>query len=266
MTAMAGFLDEVGADGRLVMTTVLDHPFYFDHRLTHLPGLLLLDMSLHAIRREAMGQGRWIPAFDVDFRAIAALRASVHAEVTRRADGGWSCGLLQDGKLRAEACAAFAHDERLGEAHHFDDAGFAAIDRRFVRKSDPDNVFIASGTSGTWALRAPAASRSSLPACDGSTYSPVYIVEAFLQLCRTRRPEAYSGEGGPPASREILVRAGARMPHALPAGCSLTLAFDDDPETSLNLPPPRRGALRRCARLRAGEAPVGTIYCDAIPL
>ncbi|WGF90528.1 hypothetical protein [Marinivivus vitaminiproducens] len=265
MSAQPGYTSTPDARGGLAITADLAHPFYFDHGLGHLPGLLLLDMSLHAIGQAARedGSGARFTAFDIDFRAITALTPAVRAEVDADgASGGWRCRLTQEGRLRAETRAVVASGPSTPAAIAPDGSDFTPMDRRFVRKADPANVFIGSAVQDAWAIRPSGSCSSSLQVEADGAYSPVYLVECFLQLCRTRRPEAFATEQGLPASREILVMAGGRLPAAVPAHAQLTLVLDEPSDPTL--PPPRRGAIRRFARLLSGETSLGAFYCDAI--
>ncbi|WP_366940562.1 hypothetical protein [uncultured Rhodospira sp.] len=253
------------------MRSESEHPFYFDHPLGHLPGLLLLDMALTAIERTVRPDGGalWCHRFDVAFRAMAAIRRSIEAEVSTDGPHGWHhCRLTQDGRLVAEAVGAMSDIGPLACPTNQSDPApaFRPVAAARVRKARAENVFLGEpDPTQRWriATAAEAARASLAPERDG-VYRPTYLAECFLQLCRTAREVESAAEEGIPASREILVQLGGVLPRPLPARAELAVAFE---ARDIDLFFPRDGrALRRVSTVYIGKEDVGCLYCDAIQL
>lgn len=274
MTAEAAFRLEPGeVPGTLSAQIALDHGFYFDHPLHHLPGLLLLDVALAALaRRRPPGARPWFSRIEAAFHSLAAL--TVPLEITlsdEDASGLARCTLAQAGKMRAEIVAelrAAAEGQAPGrEGDAAPPAAFAPLARTAVRKLKADNVFLGQRDDGLLrAVRPPqdAARGCALETCRDGLYSPVYLTECFLQLCRAGRCESFGPAHGIPISREVLVQIGARLPRPVPADARLEIGFWPKPEMGRFPRHPR--ARRRTARLFSGAETVARLFCDVLPL
>ena len=255
----------------------LSHPFYFDHPLGHLPGLLLLDIALASLEHAQRARGverPWFVRVDTAFRAIAALRAPLRAEVRVLGDPAvdqdrqtWVCRLFQDTRLRAETRVETMHGVRAPPLARTTEqpAPFVPLDRRSVRKSVEGNVFLAAASRGGWPIRPAAAPAGTLAAQRHGWYGPVYLTECFLQLCRIQRPQAFATANGVPASREILITAGSRLPRPVVALEALTLTPGREADGNRSAPS-RAGAVRRHAELRSSAETIGAFYCDALKI
>ncbi|MFD1625700.1 AfsA-related hotdog domain-containing protein [Azospirillum griseum] len=247
------------------------HPFYFDHPLGHLPGLLLLDMALGAVERAADpdgGNGFWFNRFEVAFRALAALNLPLDIQVTDDGpDGAHRCTLSQRGRI----CAEFVGHGAVHRAAHPGDARespavlrpFTPVPPAAVRKLRPENVFLGNRREREcWPLAAAGRSASSLAAARNGVYRPVYLAECFLQLCRVSRAEAGAKPGVIPASREILVQLGGFLPHPLPDTNALSVTFDDHDQGGFF--PRNHRSLRRTASILSDDDSICHFFCDAI--
>ncbi|KAA0680607.1 AfsA-related hotdog domain-containing protein [Roseomonas genomospecies 6] len=245
------------------------HPFYFDHPLGHLPGLLLLDIATAAVERAAAphgAEGLWFDRFEVTFRALAALHTPLDIRVTEEGpDGSHRCILSQRGKT----CAEFAGH---GTVRQPDTGGapvagppFTPVPLAAVRKLRPENVFLGEPRDGEHRpLAAAGRGASALAAAHGGFYRPVYLAECFLQLCRASRREAGPKPGVIPASREVLVRLGGHLPRPVPDTAALSIAFDESDPVGFSPADPR--SFRRTASILSNNDPVCHFFCDVIQL
>jgi hypothetical protein len=84
-TALPGFrLEPDAASSAMRATIAAEHEFYFDHPLTHAPGLLLLDIALAALGRTGGREPPWFSRVEIAFQSLCAIEAPVDAAVTAR--------------------------------------------------------------------------------------------------------------------------------------------------------------------------------------
>lgn len=276
MTAKAAF-DIAPGNGpdELYASADLGHAFYFDHPLTHLPGLLLLDVGLAAVERAAAAEAAAplrITRMEAAFRSISALQRPLHARVTTDRPGRYHGTLTQDGKVRAEVSADLAgydgagigndgaNADRNGEREPFD-----ALQRATVRKARSENVFLGNPRNGDrLTIRPSAALDCALRAGSGGFYHPVFLTECFLQLCRTERSAPSAPGVGIPASREILVLVGGRFVRPIRENEILEIAFRPDVHENHLASHPQ--AKRRTAQIFRNEEIVCHFFCDAVEI
>lgn len=267
MTVPAFRLEATGDAGRFHAIPDLDHPFYFDHPLGHLPGLLLLDMAFAAVSRATSSDDEtWFTRFETRFQSLAALDLPVELQVgPADADGARRCILSQDGKPRVHFTGIAAPALTApGAASASKARRFSPAPQESVRKLRPENVFLGTtDDTGRWCLPAAEDVTSALGAARGDFCRPIYLAECFLQLCRANRKEDILTPGEVPASREILVRLGGTLPVPVPASAPLTIAFTKHHHVGETPAHPR--ALQRTASVFQGDDSVAHFFCDAIP-
>lgn len=262
MTAAAFRIER--RDGGLLAHVDLRHDFYFDHPLGHLPGLLLLDIALAAVTGTRAAPP-WFAQFDIAFRALAALHRPLEIELAAVAERTTRCTLSQGGRSCAEAQVTEGEgEEAMPAAEPMPaEAAFASLDPGSVRKARPENVFLGQAGAGA-AIQLPHRLAAALPASERGRYTPVYLTECFLQLCRRGRGEADGDTGRIPPSREILTLVGARLPQ--PVADDERLAIEFRPGAAASPLASHPLAKRRTATLLNRDHPVGQFFCDVVEL
>ncbi|WP_299963958.1 AfsA-related hotdog domain-containing protein [uncultured Roseobacter sp.] len=195
MTALDRRLDKrnavlrYGPENAGAPTLVVDrtHPFFFDHPLDHIPGLLLLEGAVQAAQDVAA-----VPCFVEEIYArfvkFALFEAPVTLEVSQQQDGARhrvEVTLVQSGRVRARITVGLAPvcAPRTTVAPR-DDLRPCAGD--LLNKRRAENVLITTPvidgeTVGAALLPI---SPDCLLADSESTVHPLYLLEAFMQLQR----------------------------------------------------------------------------------
>ena len=279
MTRPAFRLERLENDDAVRVRIDLEHRFYFDHPLGHLPGLLLLDAALGAVEsraQRALGCGAvWTTRLEIAFKAMSMLEEPLLGKVRQRGANRFACVLTQAGKPRVEleaelaplvaevdtcAPAATRPFEVVAPFHRF-----LPVDQSLVRKALPENVFLGVRDDEILRpIRRPRDVASALMAERHGHYRPVYLAECLLQLARMSRQER-SAPGSPvPASREVLIQIGLQLPRPIPATASLEIGAW--PEAAAGLFPRHPRSQRRNAGIFQGQQIIGSAFCDAVKL
>jgi hypothetical protein len=159
------------------------HPFFFDHPLDHVPGLLLLEGAVQLAQRFAPAQ-HFVAGIEAAFLRYALFDAPIALNAARVAEGKIQVQISQAGHLRAEVTV----DLRLNvmatpsaEAVHSPPCA-----RNLLGKWRPENVLI-----GEPQIRGNQISAPMLPAppdcllCDSAqALHPLHLLESFMQVQR----------------------------------------------------------------------------------
>ncbi len=200
------------------MDLVVDtaHPFYFDHPLDHVPGLLLLEAAVQAAQARAAGPC-FVSRIDAAFIKFALLSAPVR--VTCRAaqsDSAQAFGveLFQDGRRRARvavrlcACGGATFPHRHAAAAETR----RPCDGAMINKRNPQNRLITTpeSTAGGLTTMLLPPQPSCLMSDSRAAVHPLYLLEGFMQLERYRN----NSTDNPARIRDIL--AGVSLHLAAP--------------------------------------------------
>ena len=170
------------------------HPFFFDHPLDHLPGLLLLEAAVQLVQRGAPS-GHFVSAIEGRFLRYALFDAPVYLEARPLGQMIHCVTLSQRGQARAEitvTLAPFALPAAQGSQPR--PLGLCPAPQTALNKTRPENVLIAtpqiSGDSvSAWLLPPPEAC---LMTDSAQALHPLCLLEAFMQVQRflnSQRPE-----------------------------------------------------------------------------
>lgn len=167
------------------------HPFFFDHPLDHLPGLLLLEAAVQLVQRGAPS-GHFVSAIEGRFLRYALFDAPVHIQAVHiqavQAGPLAQCvTLTQRGQARAEVTvtlAPFALPAAQGQQPR--PLGLCPAPQAALNKSRPENVLIAtpqiSGDNvSAWLLPPP---ETCLMTDSAQALHPLCLLEAFMQVQR----------------------------------------------------------------------------------
>lgn len=176
------------------------HPFFFDHPLDHVPGLLLLEGAVQAAQNSATVPC-FVGAIRAEFIKFAYFERPIHVTLkSHEADGAQMCqvDILQDDSLRARVAVDLRPEiglERAGEPdlgpslHRPTGASVgrdAACDGALLNKLRAENVLITTPKVGDDHVTA-----QLLPMADTCLFGdgfnvvhPLYLLEAFMQVQR----------------------------------------------------------------------------------
>lgn len=235
------------------------HPFFFDHPLDHLPGLLLItamtQLAWHcASHSEALGrQALYNAALSARFTKWCLFEPEVHLhargrdalpalfDVVARQDGAPRC----EAQVRLEAIPAAL-------APLVAPRSVEPCDQRLVNKHSRANVMIGTPVLSANRLRAqvlaPPASHA-LAGPDAQAMGTVYLLEAFMQTQRWLNKSAEAAGG--PRLRDTLIEVSI----ALHRPIARTEPVDVD--RAQNAVPAGRGLRRHEGDLRVGDETVG---------
>jgi hypothetical protein len=170
-----------------------DDPFYFDHPLDHIPGMLLLTGVLELIRaaegEDVTAAARRV-SMSVTFRSFAELNIATEMRATQSAfsDQGmqWSVGVEQNHGSVLDGWLNVREDEALTRSRSSSPAA-QPVPAELVHKRRPENVLIG------------------LPRSDGAgETTPLLPLPADHQLVR-RSPEFRTVEELTEAARQFIV-------------------------------------------------------------
>lgn len=170
------------------------HPFFFDHPLDHLPGLLLLEAAVQLVQRSAPS-GHFVSAIEGRFLRYALFDAPVQLQARPLGQRIQCVTLSQRGQARAEVTvtlAPFALPAAQGSLPR--PLGLTPAPQEALNKSRPENVLIATpqlcGDQVTaWLLPPP---ETCLMTDSAQALHPLCLLEAFMQVQRflnSQRPE-----------------------------------------------------------------------------
>lgn len=246
------------------------HGLHFDHRLGHVPGMMLYEIGLNAIRRASAASPSVscseFERTEAVFVGLASLKRFLTIETTP-SHAGWLATLSQGGKVCARIFATPAPDAAPTTTPTGTGDGalpfFSPIDRSRVRKLDSANVFLGDAADGNgFRLRPANAADCTLETSRDGRVTSVYLAESFLQLCRTDRADDTAGTDGIPASKEILTQFGGQV--LRPVGDVEPLWIDFGPVTFDPWFPAHGQAKRRTAIIKSRDEIVALFFCDAV--
>lgn len=199
------------------------HPFFYDHPLDHVPGILLIEGALQLARAwsaAAVPEPARLESVRVDFRRYCLHGAPITAELDATDPRRPQVRLVQDGTTRAEIGLSLAcpradarrapPSDEAGDARCGFDAGWrselseaarleplAPAEAEALNKVNPVNVMIAQPrrlARGYWSSLLPAEAGNLLvDPVDAPEWHPLTLLEAFMQVLRFRNrrdPEA----------------------------------------------------------------------------
>ena len=170
------------------------HPFFFDHPLDHVPGLLLLEAAVQAAQDRAEFPC-FVGAVRAKFHKYAYFDAPIWVEVTHRAEGTQLCcnvKILQGNHLRAEIEVDLRPETALQPAaspaplQPPPPTRASACPGDLLNKLRPENVLIDRPQTGTDNIRAHLLpmDRDCLFGDGFGAVPPLYLLEAFMQVQR----------------------------------------------------------------------------------
>jgi hypothetical protein len=176
------------------------HPFFFDHPLDHVPGLLLLEGAVQAAQNCA-SLPCFVGAVRAEFVKYAYFEHPIHVRMkSHEADGAQTCqvDILQNERLRARVAVDLRPEiglDRAGEANLGPKAQRsagssvgrdAACDGALLNKRRVENVLITTPKVSDDCVTA-----QLLPMADNCLFGdgfdvvhPLYLLEAFMQVQR----------------------------------------------------------------------------------
>ncbi len=260
------------------MPVDLNHPFFFDHPLDHLPGLLLIhSMANFARDTEAALQrlppsGLWVRSFSARFVKFAEFGADVQLSAREKTAGSgrFEVEAEQSGVLRARASVEVVTlPRRLPAAPNVPDT-LPVLPRcahDLVNKWNPVNVLITQPEQEGDTLRAavmPQPAGHSLGCAHPDLMGPLYLLEAVMQTQRFLNQATPLG-----VNQAAPLGAGGRLRDTL-CGVSIDLSRPvtrDEPvciERDRVPTDTTRGVREHGARLRVDGGEVGR--CNVVTL
>jgi hypothetical protein len=218
-------------------TLVVDesHPYFFDHPLDHVPGILLAEGALQLMERVARDDATYVRALGLRFRRYCEKEGPITIALGDDLRGRF--------EQRGEIVATF--DVELARAHAREvierDARSATVDASLLHKSRAENVLVAplERTDDGYVAALLAAPRGHFFE-DGhaSFHSPLYVLECARQT----------------------VMLGAHSVLGIPLGLPMTLL---SVHVSLDAPVPRGAALRMRLHETAPKCAFDALLADA---
>ena len=214
----------LGPDGgRAAILPDQSHPFFYDHPLDHVPGLLLIEAGFQMARawaRHADIAGDALCGFSVRFRRFCLHGAPIRLVLQSIAEGPvrtLGVALRQEGGGAADVTLRLGAPATGGDAVPHLPQALLPDPAPGVRlnKSDPANIMIGQPVEtacGHAALLLPPAPGNLLGDGHPVWHHPLYLLEGFMQLLRFRNTERPAGA---PRMRDIL--AGIDVDLAAPA-------------------------------------------------
>ncbi|HEX4701850.1 MAG TPA: AfsA-related hotdog domain-containing protein [Pseudonocardiaceae bacterium] len=186
------------------------HPFFFDHPLDHVSGMLLLTALLERVRRctDDVDTRTWI---DLEFFRLCELDRPVTV-LAARADDGFTVAATQDDSAVCSGVITLRPDDQPTPPARHDDCPVVPIDAGLVHRKDPRNVLIGEPTRSADHLRAPLLSPPPshfLRRADAGRYSVEEIVEAGRQLLTVA---GYRVHGRPAGTQLVWMSLTADLP------------------------------------------------------
>lgn len=164
------------------------HPFFFDHPLDHVPGLLLLEAGVQAAHRQARSRC-FVSSVDADFLNYTLFDRAVDLRTTMAgALGRLVCRteLVQDCILRARVEVTLTEIGPLDPPHARGKTDLRPCPGGHLNKARPENVLITTPVlerDHVGATLLPL-SRHCLFSDSAEVVHPLYLLEAFMQVQR----------------------------------------------------------------------------------
>ncbi|MFV0386829.1 AfsA-related hotdog domain-containing protein [Paracoccus sp. (in: a-proteobacteria)] len=195
-----------------------DHPFFYDHPLDHVPGLLLIEAAMQAgqLWAEKYAPTAHLTSLSVRFRRYCLHGRPVHWALSYRDGSGrdrLQLRLAQGDIARAEIDLALtpgtlANDSNPTTPLPAPDMPLVPAEAARLGKHDPANIMISAPQPGptdslSWLL--PAREGNMLAECaDDRYWHPLYLLEAWMQMLR----HANSDPDAPATARMRDILAG----------------------------------------------------------
>jgi hypothetical protein len=206
------------------MTSVLhvdqEHPFFFDHPLDHVPGMLLVASLLDLVLADVPAGARL--ALSLQFPALCELDQRTELAATP-GDGGWSLTATQGGRSVCEGTVEVRPDTAPAPVRRPRRAP-RPVDAGLVHRARPENVILGEPEHTDGALTVPLLPAQGYLADRG--YSVEALVEAGRQLATML---THTVDGHPLDAQLLWCGFEADLPLALPADAVLALSCRPKP-------------------------------------
>ena len=184
--------DEVGVSRLVVDKT---HPFFFDHPLDHVPGLLLLEGAVQAAQGLAT-ESCFVSSIFADFKQYTFFDKDVllHTTITQDVDTiVYTTRFEQEGATKATVRVGLSSCDQIGDdslsSPPLDtglEVGFTPCTSRALNKQSPENVLITTPvlTDEKVTSRLVPMSKKCMFSDSAQAVHPLYLLEAFMQVQR----------------------------------------------------------------------------------
>lgn len=163
-----------------------DHPFFFDHPLDHIPGLLLIEGGVQFAQRAA-APGQFVNRIEARFLKYALFDTPVVLNGAATQPGETQVTLVQNGRLRATiATSTQVLTRPIAPGDQQATPELIPCDGPVLNKERAENILIStpeqSGSEiSTWIL--PGTGDCLLTDSD-ATIHPLHLLESFMQMQR----------------------------------------------------------------------------------
>lgn len=221
-------------------TVVVDqtHPFFYDHPLDHVPGLLLIETAMQAA--EAWAAAHKTEGLHPEALSVRFTRYCLHGRpiswrlgMTAQPGGRYALRVLltQDETPRAEVALMLARASALKGALHCDVAlpdMLHPAEPAALNKHNPANVMISepvADDAGTTAWMLPPDPGNLLAdGPDDAPWHPLWLLEGWMQMLRHTNARAAESRG---RMRDILIGIEAEFPNPARRDLPIRLQLDD---------------------------------------
>ena len=216
-----------GHDGVARAQLVVDeeHPYFFDHPLDHVTGVLMIEGMLQLVEAADLTRDAYVRHLRVTFPRFCEKDRRTTFEIAATADGeSRTCRALQDGL--PVATMKFQTDRSPSPRDATCAPTSAPASARLLHKSRAENVFIghvrvAAGRAESTLIAPPA--HHLLAGGDQRNYSPLYALEATRQFVTALAHTEYQVPRGMPMN---LVGTELILYAPVPRGATITLAHE----------------------------------------
>jgi hypothetical protein len=199
-----------------------DHPFFFDHPLDHVPGMLLV-ASLLDLVREGVPVGSRL-GLSLQFSTLCELDAPTELTATPERQG-WSVAAVQGGRSVCEGTVAVRPD--TAPAPVISAPSRCRVAAELVHRARRENVVLGEPEQLAGEVRAPILPPTGYLAERGSGgYSALALVEAGRQLATLL---SHTVDRHPLDTRLLWCGLDADLPVTLPGGAGLALRCRPEP-------------------------------------
>jgi len=175
---------------RLTAELVVDqqHPFFFDHPLDHIPGLLLLEGAVQLAQSDAR-RPRFVGAVTARFERYALFDDKIVLSAEKTEESGrtrYDVALSQGGKARARVSVDLVDFAREFTGGRHRRGELRPCPPGPLNKSNPENVLICEPQISASDVRADilTASGNCLLTDSICTVHPLFLLECFMQVQR----------------------------------------------------------------------------------
>ncbi|WP_269584449.1 AfsA-related hotdog domain-containing protein [Roseibium sp. Sym1] len=183
-------LRNLATDRRLTAELVVDrqHPFFFDHPLDHVPGLLLLEGATQLAQSDAR-RPQFVGSVTARFEKYALFNETIDLSADRTEASGrtrYDVALAQDGRTRAHVSVELVDFDRDFAGRCARRAEVHPCPPGPLNKSNPENVLISEPQVTASSVRAHilSASGNCLLTDSICTVHPLFMLECFMQVQR----------------------------------------------------------------------------------